>query len=57
MPAKPGSILVACGDLSGSVAEMAYDAARGNPGGIWTWNSKRRVLAVVPLLPALEACA
>ena len=57
VPAKPGSILVACGDLSGSVAEMAYDAARGNPGGIWTWNSKRRVLAVVPLLPALEACA
>jgi hypothetical protein len=55
-PAEPGSILVACGELSGQAAEKAYAAARGNPGGVWTWNSKRRVLAVVPLLPGLSAC-
>ena len=53
----PGSIRLACGELSGSAAEKAYDAARGNPNGIWTWKSRRRVLAVVPLLPGLQVCS
>jgi hypothetical protein len=55
-PGKPGSILVACGELAGPAAEHVYDAARQNPGGVWTYAAKRRVLAVVPLLPSLEAC-
>jgi hypothetical protein len=56
VPNNSGSILVACGELSGRPAEKAYDAARNNPGGIWTWNSKRRVLAAVPLLPGRPGC-
>ena len=55
-PAKPGSILVACGQLSGPAAEKVYEAARQNPNGIWTVGSKRRVFAVVPLLPSLGGC-
>jgi len=55
-PAKPGSVLVACGELSDDTAERAYAAARKNPGGIWTYASKRRVFAVVPLLPSLGGC-
>jgi hypothetical protein len=55
-PAAPGSIRLGCGELSGLAAERAYQAARSNPDGIWTVRSKRRVFAVVPLLPGLQAC-
>jgi hypothetical protein len=55
-PVTPRSARLACGELSGPAAGKAYDAARGNPGGIWTWKSNRRVLAVVPILPGLGSC-
>jgi hypothetical protein len=56
VPNNRDSILVACGELLGQPAEKAYDAARANPGGMWTWNSNRRVLAVAPVLPGLLGC-
>jgi hypothetical protein len=55
-PVPPGSIRLACGELTGQAAEKAYYAARDNPDGIWTWNSTRRVFAVVPVLPGMESC-
>jgi hypothetical protein len=57
VPAKPGSIRLACGELAGPAAEKAYDAARDNPDGAWTVGSKRRVFAVVPILPTMESCS
>jgi hypothetical protein len=56
VPTTPRSIRLACGELSGQAAEKAYDAARDNPDGVWTVNSKRRVFAVVPILPTLGGC-
>ena len=57
VPVPPGSIRLACGELSGQAAEKAYDAARDNTDGVWTVNSKRRVFAVVPILPTLGGCS
>jgi hypothetical protein len=56
LPVPPGSIRLACGELTGKAAEKAYRAARANPDGIWTVESKRRVFAVVPILPELGGC-
>jgi hypothetical protein len=55
-PPPAGSIRLACGELTGRAAEKVYDAARDNPNGIWTVDSKRRVFAVAPVLPELGGC-
>lgn len=57
VPAARRSIVLACGELAGQAAEKAYQAARNNPDGVWTYASKPRVFAVVPILPGLEVCA
>ena len=56
VPTTPRSVRLACGELSGPAAEKAYAAARDNPDGIWTYASKRRVFAVVPILPSMGGC-
>jgi hypothetical protein len=56
VPVTPRSVRLACGQLSGQPAEKAYAAARKNPDGIWTYDAKRRVFAVVPELPGLGGC-
>ena len=56
VPTTPRSVRLACGELSGPAAEKVYAAARDNPDGIWTYASKRRVFAVVPILPTLGGC-
>jgi hypothetical protein len=56
VPAARRSIVLACGELAGQAAEKAYQAARNNPDGVWTYASKPRVFAVVPILPSLAVC-
>jgi hypothetical protein len=56
VPTTPRSIRLACGELTGRAAEKVYDAARNNPDGIWTVDSKPRVFAVVPILPTMAGC-
>jgi hypothetical protein len=51
-----GVARVACGTLAGTNAEVVYAAARNHPRGVWTHDSRTRVLAVVPLLPGAEGC-
>ena len=52
----PSQEFGACGTLSGSAAEIAYAAARKNPGANWTVGEKQRTLAVVALLPGTIGC-
>jgi hypothetical protein len=52
---EPASEL-ACGVLTGSVAERVYAAAKTNPDGIWSVAGRPRVLVVVPMLPGAEGC-
>ncbi len=52
----PSQEFGACGTLSGSAAEIAYAAARKNPGANWTVGTKQRTLAVVALLPGTIEC-
>jgi hypothetical protein len=56
VPAARRSIVLACGELAGQAAEKAYQAARNNPDGVWTYASKPRVFAVVPIVPGFEVC-
>ena len=57
VPSADSPRRVACGTITGSNAEEAYAAARGNPRGVWTHGSRTLVLLVVPLLPGQPACS
>jgi hypothetical protein len=56
VPSTTRSIRLACGELSGPAAEKVYAAARDDPDGVWTHDSKQRVFAVAPMLPGTEGC-